>query len=117
MESIKSLRHPGIHSRDSSDQQLQIFPVRGTAAMIEFLLDIAGVILFAVIAGWLGVEYETVEGFAAILFGAAVLWIVVRSAYRDACRRQRWPGKNLETRNALSKAHDAAASSPSATNR
>jgi hypothetical protein len=85
--------------------------------MIEFLLDITGVILFAVIAGWLGVEYETAEAFAAMLFGAAVLWIVVRSAHRDACRRQRWPGKNSEKRNALSKAHDAASWSPSATNR
>jgi hypothetical protein len=85
--------------------------------MLECLLDIAGVILFAVIAGWLGVEYETVEAIAAILVGAVVLWLAARSAYRDACRRQRRPGKNLETRNALSKAHDAASSSPLATNR
>jgi hypothetical protein len=111
------LRRPSVHARDSSDQQLQIFPVRGTAAMIEFLLDIAGVILFAVIAGRLGVEYTTVEAIAAILFGGAVLWVAARSAYRDACRRQRWPGKNLETRNALSKTHDATSSSPLATNR
>jgi hypothetical protein len=99
------------------DQQLQIFSVRGTAGMIEFLLKITGIILFAVIAGWLGVEYETVEAIAAILVGAVVLWLAARSVYRDACRRQRWPGKNLETRNALSKAHDAASSSLSATNR
>jgi multisubunit Na+/H+ antiporter MnhB subunit len=85
--------------------------------MIEFLLKITGIIVFAVIAGWLGVEYETVEAIAAILVGAVVLWLAARSAYRDACRRQRRPGKNLETRNALSKAHDAASSSLSATNR
>jgi hypothetical protein len=85
--------------------------------MIEFLLETAGVILFAVIAGWLGVEYETVEILAAIFFGSAVLWLAVRSAYRDACRQQRWPGKNRERENAGIDDHDSVSSSPSATNR
>jgi len=92
-------------------------PIHGASAMIEFLLETAGVILFAIVAGWLGVEYETVDIVAAIFFGAAVLGLAVRSAYRDACRRQRWPGKNREKEKAGIDDHDSASSSPSATNR
>ncbi len=62
--------------------------------MIHFLLEIGVLVLFAVVAAWLGIEVETLELIVAVLVGAVVLWIVVRSAYRDACRRQRWPGKS-----------------------
>jgi hypothetical protein len=62
--------------------------------MIDFLLEIAGLILFAVVAAWLGIDVETLELIVAVLIGAVVIWIVARSAYRDACRRQRWPGKS-----------------------
>jgi hypothetical protein len=85
--------------------------------MIEFLLEIAGVIIFAIIAGWLGAENGTVEMLAAILFGAAVIWLAARSAYRDACRRQRWPGKNREQGKARIYDHGSVSTSPSATNR
>jgi multisubunit Na+/H+ antiporter MnhB subunit len=85
--------------------------------MIDFLLEIATLILFAVVAAWLGIEVETLERIVALVVGAVVVWIVARSAYRDACRRQTWPGKNREKRWSLSSVHDSVRSSPSATNR
>ena len=46
----------------------------------------------------LGVSYHVAEFIAATIIGCAVLAVVVRSEYRDARRRQRWPGKNQKRR-------------------
>jgi Flp pilus assembly protein TadB len=50
-------------------------------------------------AVWLvtiGVSYGTAEVVAWTIIACVLLLVVVRSAYRDACRRQRWPGKSRE---------------------
>jgi hypothetical protein len=85
--------------------------------MIDFLLEITALIVFAVVAMSLGIEVETLELIVAVLVGAVVLWLVVRSAYRDAWRQQRWPGKSREKRGSLADDHDSIRSSPSATKR
>ena len=57
-----------------------------------------GVTLFCA-AVWLatiGVSYGTAEVVAWTIIACVPLLFVVRSAYRDACRRQRWPGKSRE---------------------
>jgi UPF0716 family protein affecting phage T7 exclusion len=64
------------------------------AGMIEALLEIVGLIVLIAVADWLGISYEVAELIAATIVGCALLIVVVRSAYRDACGRQRWPGKN-----------------------
>ena len=62
--------------------------------MVESALEIVGLILLLAVAGRLGVSYDVAEFIAATIIGCAVLAVAVRSAYRDARRRQRWPGKN-----------------------
>ncbi len=62
--------------------------------MLESVLEIGGLVLLIAVAGWLGVSYDVAEFIAATIICCAVLAVVVRSAYRDARRRQRWPGKN-----------------------
>jgi hypothetical protein len=61
--------------------------------MSESLLEIVGLIFLIVLAAWFGLSFESAEFISAMIVGCAVLAVVVRSAYRDACRRQRWPGK------------------------
>jgi hypothetical protein len=92
-------------------------PSAKMTGMVEFVLEIAGVVLFAIGAVWLGVETETLELIVAILIAMVGLWFAARSAYREACRRQRWPGKNREKRRSLARDHESVRSSPSATNR
>lgn len=65
--------------------------------MFEELLEIAGTVLLIVFCAWLGISYDAAEYFIGAIVGCIILVIVVRSAYRDACRRQRWPGKKRET--------------------
>ena len=81
------------------------------------MLEVAIIFVMAVVAGWFGVEFETVEAIVGVAIAAVVLWIVVRSAYRDAFRRRRWLGKSLGKSQHPADGHSSAASSPSATNR
>jgi hypothetical protein len=64
--------------------------------MLETLLEFGGLILLFVICEWLGIPVDIGEFAVVSIFACVLLVIVVRSAYCDACRRQRWPGKNRE---------------------
>jgi len=61
--------------------------------MIEALLELTAFAVLVLVAGLLGISFEFAEAITLLIVVCALLVIVARSAYRDACRTQRWPGK------------------------
>jgi hypothetical protein len=45
----------------------------------------------------IGTSVEAIEVVAWMIILCGYSLVIVRSAHRDACRRQRWPGKNRKT--------------------
>jgi hypothetical protein len=64
---------------------------------LRSLMIVVTLFCAAVWLATIGVSYGTAEVVAWTIIACVPFLVVVRSAYRDACRRQRWPGKSRET--------------------
>jgi hypothetical protein len=61
------------------------------------MLAVVTLFCAAVWLATIGVSYGTAEVVAWTIIASVPFLVVVHSAYRDARRRQHWPGKNRET--------------------